>query len=142
MLRKIGPEPGFTLLELMVVLLIVAVLASMAIPRFMQAAIKSKQSEAKMILKQIYNMQQTYRQEFDSYWGDGVVATAAAPTAFARISVDIQLPARYSYSMVAAANTFTCTATSSILDDDPPPDIWVIDQTGNLQVTSDDVTLQ
>ena len=127
--------------ELMIVVVIIGILASMALPRFMKAGVKTKQSEAKMILKQIYTMQQTYRQEFDSYWGDGVTASKVAPTAFARIGVDIGYPARYTYVMTAATNTFNCVATSGILDDDPTLDVWGIDERGNLYISSDDVNL-
>jgi prepilin-type N-terminal cleavage/methylation domain-containing protein len=131
-------EKGFTLIELMIVVVIIGILAALAIPRFMRATTKSKQSEAKQILKQVYTMQQAYRQEYNAYWGDAVVASAAAQGAYARIGVDIMATARYTYTMAAAANTFLCTATSGVLDDDATVDTWTVDQNGTLLVTSDD----
>jgi prepilin-type N-terminal cleavage/methylation domain-containing protein len=62
---------GFTLIELMIVVVIIAILAALAIPRFMKATSKSKQSEAKLILKQIYTMQRAYRQLYDTYACNG-----------------------------------------------------------------------
>ena len=60
-----------------------------------------------------------------------------APNAFAQIGVDIMASSRYTYAMVATANTFTCTATGN-LDDDATNDVWTIDQTGTLTNTTDD----
>ncbi|KAA3633749.1 MAG: prepilin-type N-terminal cleavage/methylation domain-containing protein [Calditrichaeota bacterium] len=130
-------EKGFTLIELMIVVVIIGILAALAIPRFMQATTKSKQSEAKQLLKQIYTMQRTYRQANNTYGDDGV--TAAANASFPAIGVEIMSTAIYSYTMAAAANTFTCTATAN-LDDDATDDVWTIDQNGNLLNTTNDVS--
>ena len=58
-------------------------LAALAIPRFMQATVKSKQSEAKQILKQIYTMQRAYRQEVTpaTYAHNGDTRTAGQVSA-------------------------------------------------------------
>lgn len=143
MLRMFRNKKGFTLIELMIVVVIIGILAALAIPRFMRATTKSKQSEAKQILKQIYVMERSYRQEKDVYWipAGGTVANAGAPTSFATIGIEIMLSARYSYTLTstdAGATNFTATATSGILDDDATVDTWTIDETGFLQVTSDD----
>lgn len=127
------------MIELMIVVVIISILAALAIPRFMASAAKSKQSEPKQLLKQIYSMQRAYFMLNESYCLSGVTASATAPTAFSIIHVEIMANARYSYLMGAGVNTFTCTATANI-DDDGIIDTWTINDTGQLVNTIDDAT--
>ena len=123
----------------MIVVVIIGILAALALPRFLQASAKTKQSEAKMILKQIYVMEHTYRQEHDTY----VVGVGASPGQnMPPLIVEIMVSARYSYTITGDATSFVATATCVFptgLDDDPANDIWQIDQLGILTVVSDDV---
>ncbi|MBU1320074.1 MAG: pilus assembly protein PilE [candidate division Zixibacteria bacterium] len=127
----------------MIVVVIIGILAAMAIPKFMTVAARSKQSEAKKILKQIYVNQRAHFQENETYWDPGgVVLTPANPDAYKDILVELMSTARYAYSMVVNGSSFVATATCADpgLDDDPAPDVWTIDDAGNLVNTSDDVT--
>lgn len=128
---------GFTLIELMIVVVIIGILASMAIPRFMAVSTRNKQSEAKLILKQIYTNQRTYRQQGTGYFIPTGPASAATPNVLMSIWVEIPTSSMYVYTINATANTFTATATSN-LDDDATEDIWQIDNLGELVCISDD----
>jgi len=141
MFSRFHNRKGFTLIELMIVVVIIGILAALAIPRFMKATAKAKQSEAKQILKQIYTMEHTYRQANSTYGDNGLASTHGAVFTFPQIGVDIQANAMYDYSIVAGATTFTATATcpNPGIDDDATPDVWTIDDTGNLQNTTNDV---
>ncbi len=138
MFSKFHSRKGFTLIELMIVVVIIGILAALAIPRFMQATVKSKQSEAKGILKQIYTMERTFRQESAA----GVYLACADNAAMVNIGVEIPVDVRYDYSVALVGTGFLATATTDLLDDDAPPDTWTISDLGTLTCTSNDVILE
>lgn len=143
-MKMFRSKHGFTLIEVMIVVVIIGILTALAVPRFMPMTIKSKQAEAKALLKQMFTMQRSYRQANDAYWGQGLTADSLAANQknFATIGVEIPDGAKYQFGItVANATTLTMTATATGLDDDPAPDIWQMDQDGVLICTSDDVTL-
>ncbi|MEW6411833.1 MAG: prepilin-type N-terminal cleavage/methylation domain-containing protein [Candidatus Zixiibacteriota bacterium] len=133
MFSRLHNRKGFTLIELMIVVVIIGILAALAIPRFMQATTKSKQSEAKQILKQIYTMERAFRQETGSY-----------SLNLNQIGVEIMADARYAYVITSNDLTaeFLATAAATVedLDDDAAVDTWTIDQDGTLTNTINDVT--
>lgn len=141
---NVRSRKAFTLIELMIVVVIIGILAALAIPRFMSAGVRAKQSEAKSILKQLYVNQRTYFQEYESYWDPGgAVMSQASPRAFAPILAELMPTARYVYSISVNNLTFVATATAADpgLDDDPAADVWTINDAGILTNTVDDATL-
>lgn len=133
---------GFTLIELMIVVVIIGILSAMAIPRFMSASTRTKQSEAKLILKQIYVNQRAYFQENGEYWDPGgAILTTADPNAFQMILAELMQEARYQYEISVTGPAFTATATCVApgLDDDPAPDVWTINEDGELLNPTNDI---
>ncbi len=57
-------KKGFTLIELMVVVLIIGVLASVALPQYERSVKKSRTAEVLMLLKSISDSQQVYLTTF------------------------------------------------------------------------------
>jgi prepilin-type N-terminal cleavage/methylation domain-containing protein len=128
-------EKGFTMIELMIVLVIMGILAALAIPRFMRATTRSKQSEAKQILKQIYVMQRAYRQENDTYCCNGSSMTEGGQ--IITLGVEAMSGARYTYTITASQNAFSAQATAN-LDDDPVIDTWTVDESGVVDCSIND----
>jgi prepilin-type N-terminal cleavage/methylation domain-containing protein len=75
---------GFTLLELMIVVVIIGVLSAVAIPSFRSYLHRSRTTEAFTFLAEIRQRQEAYRAEFGEYCavsGGSVGGTAWAPAA-------------------------------------------------------------
>ena len=70
-------QSGFTLIELMITVVVIAILASVAFPSFMDSIRKGRRSEAFTALSAIQQAQERWRANRSSYASD---LTSAAPT--------------------------------------------------------------
>ena len=128
-------DPGFSLTELMVVLVIVGVLVLLALPRLMPVVTKAKTTEAKLQLKQLYTMEQSYKFEHDRY------SQAIGDIGFEQEKLVAQGgQARYRIEIVSAdEKSFSAKATSTVdFDGDGVFNVWTVDETGAIKETTPD----
>jgi prepilin-type N-terminal cleavage/methylation domain-containing protein len=120
---------GLSLMEVMVTLVIVAVIAGLAYPRYQKMVLRSKQTEAKTVLRSIQ-------------MGQDLFMTTNQTYASNLDDMDIQIPSttNYTYSVSISGNgrAFIATAVANI-DGDQALDEWQIDQDNNLVNTVNDV---
>lgn len=104
---------GFTLIELMIVVVIIGILAALAIPRFMAASKKSKISEARLVLKQLYVSAASYYEENGQY-PPTVTDLFDNVDTWKNVGVPIETPtgkARFQYNVTSGGtNTFRAVA--------------------------------
>ncbi|MDD2842371.1 MAG: type IV pilin protein [Tolumonas sp.] len=104
---------GFTLLELMVVVMVVAILASIAYPSYQRFIMQSRRSDALQGLLSAQLQQEQYRVRTGKYAGNGQGSL-----------IGLTNTSYYNFSVVSAAGsggvptyTLTATAVSSQLND-------------------------
>ena len=121
---------GFSLLEVMIVVVIIGILVTLAYPSLEGYLQRSKQTEAKVGLSGVYTAQKIYF-AINQTFADSLS------------NLDVQLEtggsSRYSITLAGSSSSFTATAKGN-LDDDAVLDIWTIDQNKTLQDPVSDIT--
>ena len=140
-------DTGFTLLELMIVVFIVAILAAVAMPRFSAHMFRGRQESAKAILEDARMSMEKYRGREGSY------LAAGQPLSLLGIAVDaddraVGAPYPYKFEITLPTNagnryTFNIRAVCDPsdrcrIDDDSGIDQMEIDQSGVLRRTFND----
>ena len=120
---------GFSLMEVMIVVVIIGILAALAYPNLEKYLKRARQTEAKTNLSAIYTAQKIYFTLHQSYAED-------------INELDLSLAqGLYTYTMEASTSTFKAQAEGNI-DDDDTLDIWTIDQNKILFNDKDNVTAE
>ena len=121
---------GFSLMEVMIVVVIIGILAALAYPTLEKYLKIARQTEAKTNLSAIYTAQKIYFTLHQSYADD-----------INKLDLSLVQGDPYTFTMEASKNTFKAQAEGNI-DDDDALDIWTIDQDKNLSKDNDNVTAE
>ena len=94
---------GFTLLELMIVVVILAILAGLALPQYFRTIGRARESEGWQVLGSIRSALSRYYAEYNSLSG---VTTAV-------LDIDIPTTTMFTYTFPGAGPDYTFTATAT-----------------------------
>jgi type IV pilus assembly protein PilE len=128
-------EKGFTITELLVVLVIIGILVLLALPRLMPIVTKAKTTEAKLNLKQVLMLEKAYKYENDKY------SSNLAEIGFEQDKLITEGGnARYNITITNAdVNSFRAIATAVVdFDNDGTFNIWEVTQDGAIKEITPD----
>jgi prepilin-type N-terminal cleavage/methylation domain-containing protein len=135
---------GFTLIELMIVVAIIAILAAIAIPNFLNFVTKTKRSEVKYNLSAIYKAEVSYFGEANAFSNSfqEIRWVPAGTIYYYTFSVGTELYGKGEANpgVPAAADSLSFTAYGwGSIDTDPVLDVWYINDRNEMVIETDDM---
>ena len=128
-------EEGFSLTEILVVIVIIGILVLLAMPKFTSVITRAKTTEAKTMLKHLHTLEEAYYYENDRY------SQELEEVGFEQVGLITDGgEARYKIEIIKAdVNEFLARATAVVdFDKDGQFNIWEVDQTGKIKQTVTD----
>ena len=126
-MKNAKKRSGFTLLELLIVVVIIGILASFAVPQFNKAMKKARSAEAVQTVGAYLNAEWVYRQEN----GGGSFTTTNANLLVNEPST------KFTYTITTGNNKATVTAAGNATDTTGITITGTINSTGVKTLTSD-----
>ena len=122
---------GFTLSELLIVIVVIGILLTIAVPKYLTVTRKAKETEAKLMLNQVYSLQESFYYENDIY------SQNLEEIGFEQEKLITENgKARYVIKIEKADEQgFVATATSIIdYDKDGIYSVWEVNQEGKIKL--------
>lgn len=128
-------KKGFTLIELMIVIVIVSILVSIAYPSYRDYVTRGRRSDAKMALLDLASRMERYYSEQNSYLGatiasggaNDVRSTNTSPEGWYRLAIT---------AVTSSSYTLTATPLSSQATDDKRCQTFTYNSLGQKGVTT------
>jgi type IV pilus assembly protein PilE len=125
---------GFTLIELMIVVVIVAILAAVALPSYQNSIRKSRRPDAKTALLDLAAREERYYTVNNTYTDVAANLGYASAVVGAKVNVSLGMAAKPDYTLSVSAFTATTFSLQAVAQNDQVNDTcgsYTLDNLGN-----------